>query len=216
MASGRQRHGVVEKRLGFRDHLGAARLVETFAGFARIMRDRVGAVEGIVEAAPARVGGVQRVARIGERHHELRPADLADLFIDIGGLDLLGRGFRQEIADLLEERGIGIHVERLALVGAMPAVDLCLQRIAHREQRRGSSAPRSRTIAASPAQKASGEIPVLGAASLAIKSNRTGAIFSPWASIRFIDKTLAKSGQSHAVFRVKRNKRRKGGVRAPF
>jgi hypothetical protein len=33
-------------------------------------------------------------------------------------------------------------------------------------------------MAASPAQNVSGEIPVPGAASLAIKSNRTGAIFS--------------------------------------
>src|SRR6266850_1222674 len=41
-------------------------------------------------------------------------------------------------------------------------------------------------MAASPAQNASGEIPVFGVASLAIKSNKTGAIFNPWASIRFM------------------------------
>src|SRR3569832_2692021 len=41
-------------------------------------------------------------------------------------------------------------------------------------------------MAASPAQNASGAMPVFGAASLAMKSNRTGAIFSPWASIRFM------------------------------
>src|ERR1700723_1715780 len=39
---------------------------------------------------------------------------------------------------------------------------------------------------ASPAQNASGAIPVFGAASFAMKSNRTGAIFNPWASIRFM------------------------------
>src|SRR5882757_607781 len=41
-------------------------------------------------------------------------------------------------------------------------------------------------IAANPAQNASGEIPVLGVASLAMKSNKTGAIFNPWASTRFM------------------------------
>jgi hypothetical protein len=34
---------------------------------------RVGAVERVIEAAPARIGGVQRIARIGDRHHQLRP-----------------------------------------------------------------------------------------------------------------------------------------------
>src|SRR5215813_13223359 len=41
-------------------------------------------------------------------------------------------------------------------------------------------------MAASPAQNASGEIPVLGVASLAMKSWSRGAIFNPWASIRFM------------------------------
>ena len=105
------------------------------------MRDRVGAVKRVVQAAPARVRGVQRVARIGQRHHQLRPADLADLLVDIGGLDLLGRRLRQQIADLLEERRIGIDVERLALVGAMPVVDFRLQRVAHRRAIRDFSEP---------------------------------------------------------------------------
>src|SRR5260221_6346124 len=56
--------------------------------------------------------------------------------------------------------------------------------------------PRSLMIPARPAQNASGAIPVLGAASLAMKSNRTGAIFNPWASIRFMLGFLAKSGNS--------------------
>ena len=47
-------------------------------------------------------------------------------------------------------------------------------------------------MAASPAQNASGEIPVFGAASLAMKSNRTGAIFNPWASMRFMMVFLAE------------------------
>src|ERR1044072_3919933 len=49
-------------------------------------------------------------------------------------------------------------------------------------------------MAASPAQNASGEIPVLGVASLAMKSNRTGAIFNPWASTRFMVGFLGRNG----------------------
>src|SRR6266446_5449519 len=59
---------------------------------------------------------------------------------------------------------------------------------------------RSRTMAASPAQNASGEIPVFGAASLAMKSNRTAAIFSPWASIRFIIKLSIRLSREAAVY----------------
>src|SRR5258708_34395853 len=49
-------------------------------------------------------------------------------------------------------------------------------------------------MAASPAQNASGEVPVLGVASLAMKSNKTGAIFNPWASTRFMTGFLARNG----------------------
>ena len=214
MAAGRQRHRGIEKRLGLRDHLVAARLVVALAGFARIMRDRVGAVEGIVQAAPARIGGVQRVARVGQRHHQLRPADLADLFVDVFRLDLVGRGLRQQIADLLQEGGIGGHVERLALVGAVPVVDFGLQRIADREQ---LSVPR-REIAqdrGKPGPEASGAIPVLGAASLAMKSNRTGAIFNPWASMRFMAGSFSGKGAKNGVpAGRKQQKARQNGPRS--
>src|ERR1700692_2800748 len=91
---------------------------------------------------------------------------------------------------------------------------------------------RSRMMAASPVQNASGEIPVLGVASLAMKSNRTGAIFSPWASIRFMgvfsgdflretaitrcfgDKTAKRApqrGSFHGPFSAKA-----GAMRRPF
>ena len=198
MASGRQRHGVVEKRLGFCDHLGAARLVVALAGLRGIVRDRIGAVEGVVKAAPARVRGIQRIARVRQRHHKLRPADLSDLVIDIGGLDLLGRGLRQEIADLLEEGGIVVHVERLALVGAMPAVDLGLQRVADREQLavlrtqvaddRGQAGPES--IRRNPA---------IRGGLLGDEIEQDGSDFQSVGIDTIHDKTLAKSGR-HRLF----------------
>ncbi len=47
----------------------------------------------------------------------------------------MGRRLRQEIADLLEKCRVRFHAERLALVGAVPAVDLRLQCVADLEQR---------------------------------------------------------------------------------
>src|ERR1700761_6161923 len=76
------------------------------------------------------------------------------------------------------------------------------------------------TIAARPAQNASGVIPVLGVASLAMKSNKTGAIFSPWASIRsimsFSDVFLGRNRGAVAVFRGKKRDRRQTAAPAPF
>src|SRR6202022_521484 len=70
------------------------------------------------------------------------------------------------------------------LARCQPSILACrLSRIARSSRFLGA---RSRMMAARPAQNASGEMPVLGLASLAMKSNRTGAIFSPWASIRFM------------------------------
>jgi hypothetical protein len=84
---------------------------------------------------------------------------------------------------VLQEGGVGIHVERLAFVGLVPVVDLGLQGVAGREQFAGL---RRQILddAGEPAQKASGAMPVPAVASLAIKSDRTGAIFKPLASIR--------------------------------
>src|SRR6185437_8919355 len=67
VAAGGERYGRIEEGLRLRDHLVAARLVEAFAGFARIVRNRIGTVERVVETAPARVRSIQRITRIGER-----------------------------------------------------------------------------------------------------------------------------------------------------
>ena len=133
MAAGGKRRGGVEKRFRFGDHPVAARLVIAL-GLAGLVRDDVGAVERVIEAAPARIGGVERVARVGQRHHELRAANLADLLVDVRRLDRLCRRLGQQIADVLQERGVGVHVERLAFLFAVPAIDLGLQRIARLQE----------------------------------------------------------------------------------
>src|SRR4029078_9175256 len=129
-----QRHGGIEESLGFRDHLGAARLVEALAGLARVVRNRIGALKSIIQAAPAGIRRVQSVAGVGQGDDELGSADLADLLVDISGFDFLRCRFGLQIANLLEEGRVRVHVERLPLVGAVPAVDFGLQRVADSKQ----------------------------------------------------------------------------------
>ena len=134
VAAGGERYGSVEEGLGLCDHLVATRLAKALAALARIVGDRIGAVERVVKTAPAGVCSIQRIACIGEWHHELWSANLADFLVDVGGLDLVGRRIRQEIANLFQESRIGANVERLAFVGPMPVVDFRLQAVTDGEQ----------------------------------------------------------------------------------
>jgi hypothetical protein len=136
MRAGCERHGLIEKapRPGD-DKLAARRIVALHGRRLRIPRNGIGAVERIVERTPARIGGVERVTRIADRHHKLRPGNGGDLCIDVGGVDLEVRSFRHEIADLGEECLLRGNVGRLPAPLAIPGVDLGLQFIAPREQR---------------------------------------------------------------------------------
>ena len=76
------------------DALAARRVVAAALLGAAVLRDHVGAIQRVVEAAPARVGRVQCVARIVDRHDELRSGHLGDLRIDVGRRDLERRDRR--------------------------------------------------------------------------------------------------------------------------
>ncbi len=119
-----------------------------------VSRDHVGAVQGVVQTAPTRVGGVERIARVVDRHDELRPRDLCDLGIDTRGVDFERRRLRLQIADFVQVSPVGRGIERRAAVRAMPGIDLCLQLVAPPQQRlverreaayeRGQSLPKVR------------------------------------------------------------------------
>ena len=91
----------VKRRLRLGNDAGTAQpVVGRTASRAAIIADRIGAVERIVQAAPARVDRIERVACIGQGHDQLRPCDGGQLLVDIGGQDLLRRRRRLDIADL--------------------------------------------------------------------------------------------------------------------
>mmetsp|Transcript_14789 Transcript_14789/g.36192 ORF Transcript_14789/g.36192 Transcript_14789/m.36192 type:complete len:759 (-) Transcript_14789:48-2324(-) len=111
--------------------LGAPdRVVRRARGSPTVLADGISAVEGIQEGAPAGVGGVQDEASIVDGAHELGPGDLGDLRVDVGGFHLEAVGGRQEVADRRKERLVLGHVRRLALVGAVPLVELLLEIVA--------------------------------------------------------------------------------------
>ena len=131
-----ERRRLVEEVAGEGDHAPAAhRVVVRAALGAAVLGDRIGAVERIVEAAPAGVGGVQRIARIGHRHDQLRPGDRRDLGVQVGGAGGEVLAFRQQVADLAEKAPVGGQIEGLAAALQMPGVDLGLQLIARRQER---------------------------------------------------------------------------------
>jgi hypothetical protein len=98
------------------------------------MLDRIGAIKRIEKVAPTGIRSVQRIARVGQRDHELGPGNPADLLVDIGSVDLYRRGLRVDINNLLQKAGVGIDVERLLTIPAMPFVDFALQTVPYAKQ----------------------------------------------------------------------------------
>ena len=133
-ASRSEREDLVEQLARLDDNRGATFLViATRTSCRRI--ERVGSVERVVKAAPARVRRIQEEARVEDRHHQLRPRHGRDLGIDILGSDGEITRFGHQVADFLEESAIGIRVVRLSRPLRMPSVDLRLQFFAFSQQR---------------------------------------------------------------------------------
>ena len=129
-----ERGDLVEKRAGPGDDSTTADRVVSLAGFAAVgVRDDVGSVEGVVQRAPAGVGGIECVAAVEDGDDELRAGDAGDLFVDVGGADRLVGGTLDEVADGAQEL-LELGRIRLARVGAMVVVELALQLLAAGEE----------------------------------------------------------------------------------
>ena len=105
------------------DDLVAADLVVTLALFlAVLLGDGVGAVEGIVERAPAGVGGVEREPRVEDRDDELRPGGAGDLVVNACGADSEVGRLGLEVADVGEELLVFLCFEPADDAGPVPPV----------------------------------------------------------------------------------------------
>ncbi len=135
MRAGRKRHGLIEEGARPGDNAAAAlRIVTLSRRFRSVARNGVGAVKRIVERTPARVRGIQCIARVADRHHELRPGDGCDFGIHIGGVDREGGAFGDEIADVLQKAFVRGFVDVASATIPVPAVDFRLQFVAARQQ----------------------------------------------------------------------------------
>ena len=116
-----------------RDHLAAAHRV--IAGNSAVLGGNgIGSVECIIQAAETRICGIQRITRIGDGNDKLRPGDAGDLRVHLACLDLEIFTFRDEVADLAEERGIGVRLDPRGGVVLQPTIDLRLHGCANRQQ----------------------------------------------------------------------------------
>ena len=131
-----QRGRGVQKMAGKGNHFGAAFFIEAGAfGTAVVFRDGVGAIQRVVQAAPARVGGVECVAGVQDRHHQLRAGLHGQLVVHVGGGGLHVAGLRNDIADGFQEFAVAGHVGNWAGVRLVPGVQLGLQAVAFGQQR---------------------------------------------------------------------------------
>jgi hypothetical protein len=143
MRAGGERHDIIQEAARPGDDLPAAFGVVAFAGGSAVSGNGVRAVERVVERPPSRVRGIERIACIADRHHELRSRHGSNFRVYIGGVDLEGRPFGDQIADLLQERPVGGRVGRTPPPASVPLVDLCLQLVPTLQQRavQGGEAP---------------------------------------------------------------------------
>ena len=132
-ALGRERKELVEEVMHRGVHTFAADCVVGAATHSRHVGHGVGAVEGVEQRAPTRVGGVEEEARIVRGADQLRPGDAAHLGIKARGLKLEGaRRVSAEVANVVQEFGVlGWLWHRILY---MPRIDLTLQRVAPGKQ----------------------------------------------------------------------------------
>ena len=132
----RERGRLVEEVVRPRDHASASRGIEPAGSRGVIVAgDDIGAVQRIVEAAPAGVGGVERVASVVDRDDELRAGDQRDLVVDVRGLDPEVVAGGEQVADGLQEDPVLGRIDGLCRALCVPCVDLSLERVPPIEQR---------------------------------------------------------------------------------
>ena len=129
-----QRHRQIEEGAHRLDHRAAAVRIITAEARRRGV-ERVGAIIGVVETAPAGVGGVEQEAGVEHGHNQLRTGHDRDFRIDVLGGDGEIVGLGNQIADIAQEGAVFGRILRLARPVRVPVVDLQLQRVAPCQQR---------------------------------------------------------------------------------
>ena len=130
-----ERGRLVEEIVRPRDHAFASCGVEP-SGLRVVLvsGNDVGAVQRVVEAAPAGVGGIERVAGVVDRDDKLGTRDQRDLVIDVRGLDPEVVAGGEQVADGLQEGPVFGRIDGLCRALCVPRVDLSLEPVSPNEQ----------------------------------------------------------------------------------
>ena len=135
MAAGRQGNAAVEYIACKRNHrIAAHRIIALARRQIAALVDGIGAVERIVKAAPARIGGIQGIAGIVDRHHQLRPRLLGQFAIDIFRGDFKIQRRVDQIFLLVQKSFISRQIGHRARIITVPLVNLQLDAVALFEQ----------------------------------------------------------------------------------
>ncbi len=130
-----EREVLVEEGARLRDHGRAPlRVVRRSALLAVVLGEGVGAVERVVERAPAGVGGVGGEPRVEHRYDELRAGLDGDLLVHVAGLDGEVGGLVDEVAQVAEQLDVRRLVADRARVLLVPLVELLLELVAPGQQ----------------------------------------------------------------------------------
>ncbi len=156
-----QRDRLVQERLGPCDDPCPPRGVERPR--RRQIAERIGAVECVIQTAPAGIGGVEHEPGVQARHDQLRPGQGGDLGVDVARADGERRRFVDQIADLPQEGLGGRAVMGRVTSPAVPGVDPGLKVVANRQQppvlrreafeNRGDPGPEGVSLHAGPRQR---------------------------------------------------------------
>jgi hypothetical protein len=99
-----------------------------------VFRDHIGAVQRVIQTAPAGIGGIQGITGIHYGYDQLWPGHYGDLVIHVGCGNSKILTFRNEITNVGQKRLVFISIDELALPFPMPGVDLALQLFPFRQQ----------------------------------------------------------------------------------
>ena len=125
--------GAVQESARVADHIPAPhRVVFSSAPPPPTFGDDIGAVQRVVKAPPAGVGGVQRVSGVVHWRHQLGAGDAGDLVIGARDGDLEIAALGDKIADVLQEPALGLRI--MLRIVPVPAVDPGLKRVSPGQQ----------------------------------------------------------------------------------
>ena len=105
----------------------AAFFADFFAAFG--LRQDIGTIQRIVQRAPTGIGGVQCIAGIQHRHHELGASLHGQFSIHLGGGDAHLFRVGHQVPNFLQEGAVGGHVGHRARVGRVPGIQFGLQAV---------------------------------------------------------------------------------------